>query len=46
MIHQKAHDIISQGIDDVKRNGVKNKDLAYLIQNALQQGLGHGALVR
>jgi len=42
--NQKAHDIISQVLGDAKKKGIKDKQLADLIQNALkQQDLGRGA---
>jgi hypothetical protein len=45
--NQKAHDIIAQVLGDAKNKGVKDKQLADLIQNALrQQSLGHGATRR
>jgi hypothetical protein len=44
MSNQKAHDIISQVLGDAKKKGIKDKQLADLIQNSLkQQGLGRGA---
>jgi hypothetical protein len=45
--HQQARDIISQVLGDAKKKGIKDKQLADLIQNALrQQGLGRGAVSR
>ena len=42
--HQRSRDIISQVLGDAKSRGIKDKQLADLIQNALQQqGLGRGA---
>jgi hypothetical protein len=42
--NQKVHDIVSHMLGDAKKKGLKNKQLADLIQYALrQQGLGRGA---
>jgi hypothetical protein len=45
--NQQARDIISQVLGDAKKKGIKDKQLADIIQNALrQQGLGHGTVSR